>query len=105
MLSSSRPPGVRAPAPLLLQAHVLRRAGARVAPDDVDARLLGPRAAAPGERQLVDGHVHHAIDQRLLDLVEERLAPLRIGLARLALEEVLDLRQRARGVDPALADV
>ena len=41
----------------------------------------------------------------LLDLVQQRLTPLHVGLARLALEEILDVRHHAGGIDAALADV
>src|SRR5262245_15647718 len=80
-----------------------RRVG--VAPDQVDPGLLDPRTDAPDERELVDRHVGHAIVEDLLDLVQQRLPLLRVELARLTLEEVLDLRKDAGGVDPALAHV
>src|SRR5262245_166393 len=88
-----------------LHPHVLERAGVGEALDQVDARLVHARTDAPDERQLVDRHVDDLVVQDLLDLVQERLAPLRVGLARLPLEEVLYLGQDARGVDAALRDV
>src|SRR5262249_35732326 len=80
-----------------------RRVG--VAPDQVDPRLLDPRTDAPDERELVDRHVGHAIVEDLLDLVQQPLPLPWVELARLTLEEILDLGDHAGGVDPALAHV
>src|SRR5262249_6408121 len=41
----------------------------------------------------------------LLDLVDQRLAPLHVDLARLPLEEILDLRNDTSGVRTFLADI
>ena len=57
------------------------------------------------KRELVDRHVRHAVVEDLLDLVDQGLAPLHVDLARLTLEEILDLGNDARGVDAFLADV
>src|SRR4030095_12165502 len=88
-----------------LQLEILQGRGVRVAADQVDAGLFHARPDAPDERQLVDRDVRDAIVEDLLDLVHQRLALLDVGLARLALEEVLDLRDDAGGVDPLLAHV
>src|SRR5215468_10981964 len=80
-----------------------RRVG--VAPDQVDPGLLDPRTDAPDERELIDRYVGHAIVEDLLDLVQQRLPVLRVELARLTLEEVLDLGNHAGGVDPPCAHV
>src|SRR5262245_62477368 len=80
-----------------------RRVG--VAADEVDPRLLDPRTDTPDERELVDRHVGHAIVEDLLDPMQQRLPPLRVELARLTVEEVLDLGKNAGGVDPALTHV
>src|SRR5262249_35050867 len=88
-----------------LEPEVLERAGVREALDQVDAGLLHARADPPDERQLVDRHVNHLVAEDLLDLVERRLALLRIELARLALEEILALGQDAGRVDAALRHV
>src|SRR4051794_16234400 len=91
--------------PLLLQPHVLQWARVREAPDQVDPRLGHAGTDAPDEGQLVERHVRHPVVQDLLDLVHERLALLHVRLARLPLHEVLDLGDRARGVDAVLAHV
>src|SRR5262245_39529703 len=88
-----------------LDLHVLQRPRVGEAPDQVDARLLDARADAPDERQLVDRNVGHALVQDALDLMEQGLALLRVGLARLALEEILDVGHDAGRVDAVLADV
>src|SRR5207249_9457294 len=87
------------------QPQILVGRGVREAFDRIDARLLDPRADAPQKRELEDGHVHHAIVHDLLDLVQQRLALPAIELARLALEEILDLRHDAGRIDAVLRDV
>src|SRR5439155_16751207 len=98
-------PGLSARLSRTLELEILvgRRVG--VAPDQVDPRLLDPRTDAPDERELIDRHVGHAIVQNLLDLVQQRFPLLRVELARLTLEEVLDLGDYAGGVDPILAHI
>src|SRR6266850_6826869 len=88
-----------------LQLQILVRRGVRIAPDQADARLLEARPDPPGERQLVDRNVRHPVVENLLDLMDQGLAPLHVGLARLTLEQVLDLGHDAGGVDTLLADV
>src|SRR4029450_9704722 len=88
-----------------LDPDVLQRARVGEASDQVDSRLLDARADAPDERQLVDRDLDHAVVQNALDLVDQRLALLRVGLPCLTLEQVLDLGDRARRVDAVLADV
>src|SRR5215467_12924206 len=75
-----------------LDPHVLQRARIGEAPDQVDPRLLDAWPDAPDERQLVDRDLDHAVVENALDLVDERLSLLRIRLPRLALEQILDLR-------------
>src|SRR5207249_2032432 len=88
---------------LELQIFVWR--GIRKALDVIDARLLHAWPDAPGKRELVDGHVEHAVDHDLLDLVEHRLALLPIELPGLPREEVFDLGHDARRVDAVLGHV
>src|SRR5438067_13559906 len=87
------------------EPQILVRPRIREALDPVDARLLDARPHAPEERELVDGHVHHAVVHDRLDLVQHGLALLAVQLARLTLEEILDLRDHARRVDAVLGDV
>src|SRR6266404_656018 len=99
--AASSPTSVRAcPEP-----QILVRPRVREALDPVDTRLLDARPHAPQERQLVDGHVHHAVVHDRLDLVQHGLPLLAVQLARLTLEEILDLRDHARRVDAVLGDV
>src|SRR5437588_12703530 len=88
-----------------LEPEILVGRRVSVAAEQVDPGLLDPRTDAPDERELVDRHVGHAIVEDPLDLVQLRLPLLRVELARLTLEEVLDLGNHAGGVDPALAHV
>src|SRR3989442_8210694 len=88
-----------------LELQILVGWGVGVAPDQADAGLLETRPDAPGERQLVDRDVRYPIVQDLLDLVDQCLAPLHVDLARLTLEQVLDLRNDAGRVRAFLADV
>src|SRR5206468_2999331 len=52
----------------------------------ITAPTLVPRADPPREGQLVDRDVGHPVVQDLLDLVNQRLAPLHVELPRLTLE-------------------
>src|ERR1700730_6416394 len=88
-----------------LEPQVLVRGRVREALDVIHARFLDPRTDAPEEGQLVNRHVHRAIVHDLLDLVQQALALLPVQLARLALEEGLDLRDLAGRVDAALGRV
>src|SRR5258708_4868168 len=78
-----------------LELQILVRCRVREALDVVHTRFLHPRADAPEEGQLVDGHVHRAVLHDLLDLMQHAFALLAIQLAGLALEEALDLRHLA----------
>src|SRR6266487_5764332 len=88
-----------------LDPDVLQRARVGEASDQVDSWLLDAGANAPDERQLVDRNLDHAVVEDALDLVDQRLALLRVRLPRLALEQVLDLGDHAGRVDAVLADI
>src|SRR5215813_13593587 len=88
-----------------LHLHVFERAGIREASDQIDPGLLDARADAPDERQLVDRDLGHAVVQDRLDLVDQSLTLLHVRLTRLALKQILDLRNHAGRVDAVLADV
>src|SRR5919201_4736770 len=85
-----------------LYLQVLVRRGVREALDVIDGRLLHAGPDAPEERELVDRHVQHAVVHDLLDLVQQRLALLAVELARLPLEEILDLGHDTRRIDAVL---
>src|SRR5262249_5103663 len=90
---------------LLLDPQIFERSRVGEAPNQVDPRLLGAWADAPDEGQLVDRDVRHPIVNEALDLVEQGLPLLDVRLARLPLEQVLDVRHDAGRVDTRLADV
>src|SRR5712691_3118714 len=84
-------------ASLLLELQVLERRGIREPGNEAGARLLDPRPHAPDERQVVDGNVDDLLLNALLDLVDQRLALLRVELPALAHEEVVDVGEAAVG--------
>src|SRR6266581_4316241 len=88
-----------------LDSQILVGRGVGEPLDVIRACLLDPRTHAPEERELEDRHVEHPVVHDLLDLVQHRLALLPVELARLALEEVLDLRHDPRRVDSGLQHV
>src|SRR5262245_17118101 len=90
---------------LLLDLQIFEGCRVREAPDQVDPRLLRARAHAPDEGELVDRDVSHPLVKDALDLVEQGLAFLGIRLARLALEQVLDVGHDSRRVDAIPAHV
>ena len=70
--------------------------------DQGQRRLLQPRAHAADEPVLPDRREHHPVVEDALDLVQHLLALLPVELPRLALEEILHLRQHAVGVGAVL---
>src|SRR6266480_1062170 len=81
IMNVSSPPGSP-----LLESHVLQRARVGEAADQIHAGLVHARADAPDEGQLVDRNLDLPVVKDLRDLVQQRLAALHVGLARLALE-------------------
>src|SRR5262245_11978996 len=60
------------------------------------------RWAQPGKTGVEpDRRHHHLVVDELLDALQGRLAPLRVELVRLLLEEAVDIRVAAVGVGPA----
>src|SRR5512146_1864603 len=97
-ISMARPPRTAS----RLHLEVLGRRGIGVALDQAGAGLLdaGPDAAQEG--LLEDGRGQHAIRDRLLQLVQQRLPLLPVQLLRLALEQVLEIGEGPVRVDPVL---
>src|SRR5262249_42995277 len=79
--------------PLQLEVFVRRRVG--IAGNQADPGLLDARGNSRHGAELVDGHVHDAVVQDTLDLLEQCLALRTIALARLALEQILHFGQHA----------
>src|SRR6185436_12518425 len=88
----------------LLELQILAGRGVRVPLDQSRARGLDARAHAPDEPLLEDRGYQHLVGDDLLDLMQLRLALLAIELLRLALEQVVDLGQRAVRVEAALGE-
>src|SRR5262249_21250897 len=84
------PPSRRALLPPERDVLVGRRI--RVARDQAEPRLANPRAHAVQERELPDRREHHLLLEELLDLLEQCLALLPVGVGRLLLEETVDVR-------------
>src|SRR5712691_12825001 len=76
---------------LALEPQVLVRRGVRVPRDEGEARLCHARPVAVEEGQLPDGCEHRLVVDELLDAMEDRLPLLRVDLARLLLDEPLDV--------------
>src|SRR5262245_1632922 len=85
------PPGV----PCLLELEVFDGPGIGVALDQAQARLLHPGAHRADEGLLEEGCHEHMIGDRSLDLMELGLPLLAVLLAGLALEEILQLGEKA----------
>src|SRR4029077_409471 len=83
---------------VLSQAHVFERRRPRIRVDQHERGLRHPRADSAGPDVLEDRRDPHALVHDLLDLVQERLALLAIGLAGLPLVEVVDVGVAAVGV-------
>src|SRR5215471_14670895 len=71
----------RAQASLLSQAHLLIRRGEVQELVQADGRLLEPWTDSVQGGGLEDRGVHDAVVHQLLDLIQQRLAPLAIALA------------------------
>src|SRR5262245_32456526 len=87
-----------------LHLQVLAGRRVREALDQPRPRLLDPRPYPAEEGLLKEGRRQHAVRHRLLELVKQRLALLSIELSGLALEQVLQVRERAIGVEAVLGD-
>src|SRR6266849_6647277 len=83
----------------LLELDVLERRRVREARNQTQACLLDARTDPCERTQLVQGRVRHAFVHDVLDLMQERLAFRSIDLASLTLEEILDFRKHAVGVE------
>src|SRR4029453_12685439 len=99
-----RRPAARTILETLPELQILAGRGVRVSLDQSRARGLDARAHAPDEPLLEDRGHQHLVGNDLLDLMELRLALLAIELLRLALEQVIDLRQRPVRVEAALGE-
>src|SRR5207244_282856 len=78
--------------PLLrLELDVLIRRRPGIVGQQAEARLAHARAVAVQERELPDRQVHDLVVHELLNLVEERLALLRVRLAGLLAAETVDI--------------
>src|SRR5215467_13780258 len=82
----------------LFQAYVFERRRPRIRVDHHERRIGYPRPDAARPDVFEDRRDPHAVGHDLLDLVQERLALLAIGLARLLLVERVDLGIAAVGV-------
>src|SRR5215467_4421191 len=87
---------------LPLEPDVFVRRRIRIGGDQGQGRLLDLGSHASNEAILPDRDKYHLVAEDLLDLVQHLLALLSIDLLRLALEEILDLRQGAVRVAPLL---
>src|SRR5438067_1802673 len=85
-VARSMPPGGNGPSSVP-ELHVLvRRERAHLDPGD--GVLRDPRPDAHQGAEIHDRREHRAVDRELLDLVQQRLAFLRIPLVRLLQEEI-----------------
>src|SRR4029450_12737394 len=92
------------PPSFALQLHVFIRAGPREPGDEPDPRLFYPRAQTRQAGVEPDGRDDHLLVDELLDAVQGRLAPLRVQLVRLLLEEAVDIGVAAVDVRAAPDD-
>src|SRR5256712_13416509 len=90
-----------APASLPLQLYLLVPRREDVAGDESDPRFLHPRSQAVHAGVQPDRRDHHLVVDELLDAVQGRLAPLRVQLVRLFLEEPIDVGIAPVGVRAA----
>src|SRR5438034_3300839 len=112
MVTPSRGSDAEAPKPparsflrsLRLELQVLVRRRPRIVRDEAEPRLLHTWADPLQEGELPDGKDHGLLVDQLLDAMEERLALLRIELARLLLEEPVDVGISPVGVGAARDD-
>src|SRR5580765_8651266 len=88
----------------LLQPHVFERRRPGIGVDQHERRILDARPDAAGPDVLEDRRDARALVHDLLDLVQERLALLTVGLARLLLVERVGVGIAAVGVG-ALAGI
>src|SRR2546430_12176952 len=72
---------------LRLELHVLVRRRPGIVRDEPESRLRHASAVSLQHGELPDREVHDLVVHQLLDALEERLALLRIQLARLIAEE------------------
>src|SRR5262245_25324950 len=74
-----------------LELHVFVGSGPRVTSDEPDARLLHSRPQTGQAGVQPDWRDDRLVVHQLLDAIQRRLAPLRIDLVRLLLEEAVDV--------------
>src|SRR5262245_53400803 len=77
---------------LFSQAHLLVGRREVQKGGQPDCGLIEPRADPVKRGWLEDRSVHDALVHQLLDLAEQRLAPLPIALTRLLQEQIVDVR-------------
>src|SRR5678815_512430 len=85
-----------------LQLEILGGAGVGEPGDQARGGLLDSGTHAPDEALLEERRLHHLVEDDLLDLVEQGLALLPVGLARLTREEILEVGPRAVGIGAVL---
>src|SRR5438105_6261239 len=82
---------------LRLHPQILVRRRVRKVVDQADAGLIDARTDAVELCYLPDRREHHALVGDRLDAVKQRFPLAAVGLPRLLLEEIVDLRIRAEG--------
>src|SRR6266581_2841797 len=90
--------------PLRLELQVLVRRRPRIVRDEAEPRLLHTWADPLQKGELPDRKDHGLFVDQLLDAMEERLPLFRIELARLLLEEPVDVGISPVGVGAARDD-
>src|SRR5262245_10366398 len=89
----------------LFELKVLERRRVGEAGNHIRPAHLDARPDSPDEGEIVDRHVQHVLGHGLLHLMDEDLALLEVDLSGLAREEIVDLGQRAVGVNAAFRGI